>query len=133
MNVPKSPAACCGDLYFGGHFQDHEADWVVAAVATGAIVGGTERAGETAVQRRPNEPTEAAFDVALPRERNGTWHELVVREPPAGGLGKRGREGLTVVLVEGIGMRDKRVEVKGRELLVGKREHVSVHSSSSLP
>jgi hypothetical protein len=28
-----------------------------------------------------------------------------VREPPAGGLGKRGREGLTVVLVEGIGMR----------------------------
>jgi hypothetical protein len=37
-----------------------------------------------------------------------------------------------MVLVEGIGMGDKRVEIQGRELLVAKREHVSAHSGSSL-
>jgi len=107
-------------IHFGGHFQDNEAGWVVAAVASGAIVGGTERAGEAEVKRRPNEPTEAAFDVALTRQDQGTRDECIVREPAVGRLGERCCEGLTIVLVEGIGMGDKRVEVKGRELLVGK-------------
>jgi hypothetical protein len=36
-------------------------------------------------------------------------------------LGNGGEEGLAMVLIEGLGMGDKGVEIKGRELLVGKR------------
>ena len=107
-------------IHFGGHLQHDEAGRVVAGAASGAIVGRTDRAGEAEVQGGADEPTEAAFDVALARQRNGTRRELIVREPPAGGLGKRRGEGVAVVLVEGLGMGDKRLEVKGRELLVGK-------------
>jgi hypothetical protein len=108
-------------IQFGGHFQDDEAGWVVAVVASRAIVGGTERAGEAEVDRGPDEPTEAAFDIALPRQDKGTRCECIMREPPAGRLREEYHEDLTVVLIEGLGMGDKRVEVKGRELLVAKR------------
>ena len=40
-------------IHFGGHFQDDEAGWVVAVAASGAIVGGTERAGEAEVDAWP--------------------------------------------------------------------------------
>jgi hypothetical protein len=36
-----------------------------------------------------------------------------------------------VVLVEKLSMGDKGIEIKGRELLVRKRENVSAHSGSS--
>ena len=48
-----------------------------------------------------------------------------MREPPARGLGEGRGESLAVALVEGVGMGHKRVEVKGRELLVGKGQDVS--------
>jgi len=104
-----------------GHFQDNEAGWVVAAVASGAIVGGTERAGEAEVNGGTNEPAEAAFDVALTRQPNGTRGERIMREPAARRLRERCCEDLAIALVEGLGMGDKRVEVIGRELLVAKR------------
>jgi len=47
-------------------------------------------------------------------------YELVVRQPPAWGFGERRGEGGSVVLVEGLGMGDKGVEITGRELVVGK-------------
>jgi hypothetical protein len=108
-------------LQCGGHCQDDEAGWVVAVVAASALVGGTERAGEAEVYRGPDEPTEAACDVALPRQDQGTRCECIVREPPAGRLREEYHEDLAVVLIEGLGMGDKRVEVKGGELLVAKR------------
>jgi len=52
-------------IHFGGDLQQDQARRVVAAVAAGAIVGGTERAGEAEVKRRSNKPTKATFDVAL--------------------------------------------------------------------
>lgn len=46
---------------------------------------------------------------------------MIVREPPARCLGEwRGEDGV-VALVEDLGMRNKGVEITGRELLVGKR------------
>ena len=108
-------------IQFGSHFQDDEAGWVVAAVASDAIVRRTDRAGEAEVNGGPNEPTEAALNVAFVRQPKGTRSERIVREPAAGRLRERSREDLAIALVEGISMGDKRVEVKGRELLVAKR------------
>jgi hypothetical protein len=68
-----------------------------------------------------NEPTQAAVDIALRRQRNGMRSKLIVRQPPARRLGKWGREGLSVMLIEALSMRDKGVEIEGRELLGGKR------------
>jgi hypothetical protein len=118
-------------IYFGGHLQHDEASRIVAGAAAAIIGRRTERAGEAEVQGGADEPTEAAFDVALGRQLNGTRGELIVRKPPAGRLGKWRREGLAVVLVEGVGMGHKRVEVTGRELLRDKGQNVSAHSSSS--
>ena len=47
--------------------------------------------------------------------------EFLVRQPAARSLGKRRGEGLAVVLVEGIGMGHKGVEITGRALVVKKR------------
>ena len=58
-------------IHFGGHLQDDEAGRVVTGAASGAIVGRTDRAGEAEVNRGADEPTEAAFDVALARQRHG--------------------------------------------------------------
>jgi hypothetical protein len=44
-----------------------------------------------------------------------------MRQPPAWRFGKRGGEGLSVVLIEQLGMGDKGIESKSRELLGGKR------------
>jgi hypothetical protein len=46
---------------------------------------------------------------------------LIVREPPAWRFGKRGGEGLPVVLIEQRRMGNKDVEIEGRELVGGKR------------
>jgi hypothetical protein len=105
----------------GGHCQDDEAGWGVAVLASRALVGGTERAGAAEGERGPDEPTEAAFDVALPRQDKGTRGECIMSEPPAGRLRNESHADLTVVRIEGLGMGDKRVAVKGSELLVAKR------------
>src|SRR5262247_997097 len=105
--------------------------WVVAGTASGPIMRRADRAGEAKVNRGADEPTQATFDIACGRQRERTRHELIVREPPAGGLGERCRKGRAVVLVEGGSMAHKGVEVQGRELLAGKRYAVSAHSSSS--
>ncbi len=118
-------------IHAGGHLQHHQAGRIVAGATSDAIVRRTDRAGEAEVNGGANEPTEAALDVALARQHNGTRGERIVREPPAGHLGESRREGLAVVLVEGFGLGHKRLKVKGRELFVGKGEHVSAHSSSS--
>jgi len=107
-------------IHFGGHFEHDEAGGVVAAAPSGAIIGRTEGAGEAQVKGGAGEPTEAAIDVTLRRECNGMGYELVVRQPPAWGFGERRGEGVSVVLVEGLGMGDKGVEITGRELVVGK-------------
>jgi len=36
------------------------------------------------------------------------------------------------VLIEGLGLGDKRLEVKGHKVLMGKSKNMSAHSSSSL-
>jgi len=64
----------------------------------------TDRASEAEVDSGANEPTEAAIDVALARQHQGTRGEHIVREPPAGRLGKARCEGVAVVLVQDIGM-----------------------------
>jgi hypothetical protein len=77
------------------------------------------RTGE--VQGGADEPTEAAVDVALRRQLNGLGSELIVREPTAGGFGEWRGEGFSVVLIEDFGLSDQGLEIKGRELLLGKR------------
>jgi hypothetical protein len=47
--------------------------------------------------------------------------EFIVREPSPWCLGKRGAEGLSVMLIEKFRMGDEGVEIKGRELPGGKR------------
>lgn len=118
-------------IHFGGHFQHDQAGRVVAVPASGAIVGRTDRAGEAHVNRGPNEPTEAAFDVPLTRQRNGTRCKRLVRAPTARGLGEKRGEGLAHVLVAGVSVGDKRLKITGRELLMGKRYAVSAPSGSS--
>jgi hypothetical protein len=73
------------------------------------------------VQGGANEPTEVTVDVALRRQLNGLGSELIVREPTAGSFGKWHGEGLSVVLIEDLGLGDQGVEIKSRELLLGKR------------
>jgi hypothetical protein len=46
--------------------------------------------------------------------------EFVVREPTARGFGEWCGEGEAVVLIESLGMGDKGIEIKGREL-VGRK------------
>ena len=118
-------------IHVGGHFEHDEAGRVVAGAASGPIMRRAERAGEAKVNRGADEPTQATFDIACGRQRERMRRELIVREPPAGGLGERGRKGLAVVLVESGSMAHKGVKVQGRELLAGKRYAVSAHSSSS--
>jgi len=78
-----------------------------------------------------DEPTEATVDIALRGERNGMGYECIVRQPPARCLGKRGGEGVAVVLGEERSLGAKGVESTGRELVVGKRENVSAPSRFS--
>ena len=106
---------------FDGHFEHDKTDRVVAAATSSAIIGRAQRAGEAKVQRRADEPTEAAVDLTLRGQRNGMRGELIVREPPARCLGKRDGEGVAIALVEGLGMGNKGIEIKGRELIGGKR------------
>ncbi len=47
--------------------------------------------------------------------------EFVVREPTARGFGEGCGEGDSVLLIESMGMGDKGVEIKGRELVGSKR------------
>src|SRR5215217_3448226 len=72
-----------------------------------SIMGCTERAGGAQINRRADKPTESAFDIALRRQRQGAGTKVIVREPPAGGLGERCRKGLAVVLVEGLSLAHK--------------------------
>ena len=51
----------------------------------------------------------------------GMGDKLIVRNPAAGGFGEWRGEPLSVVLIEGIGLGDKGVEIKGGELIGGKR------------
>jgi len=107
-------------IHFGGHLEDDEARRIVTRAASGAIVGRTDRAGKTEVKGGADTPTEAAFDVALCRQRQGAGYELIVREPTARGFGEKRGESRAVELMQGVGMGHKGVEIKGRELLVGK-------------
>jgi hypothetical protein len=118
-------------IHVGGYFEHDEAGWVVAGAASGPIMRRADRAGEAKVNRGADEPTQATFDIACGRQRERTRRELIVREPPAGGLGERCRKGLALLLVEGGSMAHKGVEVQGRELLAGKRYAGSAHSNSS--
>src|SRR6266446_3511787 len=104
----------------GGHFEHDEARGGVARAASGAVGGCTEGAGEAEVKGGAGEPTEATVDIALRRQFNGMGRKCIVRQPPARVFGKRRAEGVSVVLVESMGMGDKGVEIQGRELLVGK-------------
>src|SRR2546425_4685616 len=70
-------------IHFGGHFDHDEAGRVVAASASGAIVGCTQGAGEAEVQGGADEPTDAAVDIALGGELNGMGRKFIVRQPPA--------------------------------------------------
>jgi hypothetical protein len=108
-------------IHFSRHFQDDQTGGVVAAAATGTVVRGAQRAGEAEVQGGAEEPTEAAVDIALRRQLNGMGRKVIVREPATGSFGEWRGEGLPVVLVEGLGLGDQGVEIKGRELLGGKR------------
>jgi hypothetical protein len=105
----------------GCHFQDHEARRVLAAAASGAIVGRTDGAGEAEVNLGPNQPTVAAIDISRRRECQGTGRKVVVREPTTRGLRERHGERLAVALVQARGMGHECFEVKRREVLVGKR------------
>src|SRR5262249_48598293 len=87
-------------IHFGDHFEHDEAGRVVAASASGAIIGRTQGAGEAEVDGGADEPTEAAVDFALRGELNGMRGKLIVREPPAGYFGKRCGEDVAVVLIE---------------------------------
>jgi hypothetical protein len=73
------------------------------------------------VQGSADEPTETAVDIALSSELNSMGGEFIVREPSPWCLGKRGAEGLSVMLIEKFRMGDEGVEIKGRELPGGKR------------
>ena len=108
-------------IHFGGHFEQDEAGGVVAGSASSAVIGCTQGSSKAEVHGGANEPTQAAVDIALRRQRNGMRSKLIVRQPPARRLGKWGREGLSVMLIEALSMRDKDVEIEGRELLGGKR------------
>jgi hypothetical protein len=70
-------------IHFGGHFEHDKAGRVVAASASGAIVGRTQGAGEAEVQGGADEPTDAAVDIALGGELNGMGRKFIVRQPPA--------------------------------------------------
>src|SRR5712691_3025820 len=108
-------------IHFDGHFEYDEAGRVEATSTSGAIAGRTQGAGEAEVQGGADEPTETAVDIALRGERNGMGREFIMRQPPAWVFEKRGGEGVTVVLIEGLSMGDKGVEIKGRELVGRKR------------
>src|SRR5262245_56836239 len=83
--------------------------------------GCTQGTGEAEVQGDADAPTEATVDIALRRQRNGMGGEFVVREPTARGFGEWCGEGEAVVLIESLGMGDKGIEIKGRELVGRKR------------
>ena len=105
----------------GGHFEHDKTGRIVAQATAAAVGGGTQGTGEAEVQGGTDKPTEAAIDIALRRQRNGMWREYIVREPAARGFGAWCGEGVSVVLIEDMGMGDKSVEGKGRELLGRKR------------
>jgi len=107
-------------IHFCGDFEHDEAGGVVAGSASGTIVRRTDRTGEAKVNRRADEPTEAAIDVAFGRQRDGARRELIVREPPARDLGKGRGKHLQVVLIQSVCMAHKRLKIKGCELIVGK-------------
>lgn len=83
-------------------------------------MGCTEGAAKAEVDGGADEPTEPPIDVALACQREGTRGELIMRQPAAGGLGKRRRTRLQMLLIERLRVGHKRLEVKGRELLRGK-------------
>src|SRR5262249_33705836 len=64
-------------------------------------------------------------------QRQAAGRKVVVGEPTPRGLRERRGERLAVTLVEDVGVGHKRLEVKGRALLVGKRSDVSAHRGSS--
>lgn len=108
-------------IHFGGHFEHDEAGRVVTIAPSGTIIGCTQSSGEAEVQGSPDEPTETPVDIALRGDLKGMGREFIARNPAARGFGERGDEGLAIVLIEDLGMGDKGVEIKGRELLGRKR------------
>jgi hypothetical protein len=108
-------------IHFGRYFQHDQTGRVVAASTSGAVIGRTQGACEAEIQGGADKPTEVAIDMALRRQFNGMGGELIVRQPTARGFGKWGGEGLSVVLIEDLGLGDQGIEIKGRELLVEKR------------
>jgi len=76
---------------------------------TGEVYGGADQ------------PAEAAVDIALRSELNSLRAKLIVREPAAWRFGERRGEGLSIMLIEKLGMGDKGIEIKSREWLGGKR------------
>jgi hypothetical protein len=89
--------------------------------ASAAIIGSTQRTGETEVYRGADEPAEAAIDMALRSKLNGLRAKVIVREPAAWRFGEQRGEGLSVALIEKRRMGNKGVEIKGREWLGRKR------------
>jgi len=116
-------------IHLGGYLQKDETGGVIAVAASGAVSGRTERAGEAQVHRGTDKPTEAAFDVALLGQCQRPGRKAIMRQPAAGVRGEGREKGLAVMLVEGLGMGDKGVEVKGRALLVSKREDGSAQGA----
>src|SRR6058998_2940295 len=62
--------------------------------------------GEAEVKGGAGAPTEATVDITLRRQFNGMGRKFIVRQPPARVLGKRRAEGVSVVLIESMGMGD---------------------------
>jgi len=104
----------------------------IVAVATFFGRGGSkEGAGEAAIDRRTNQPTEAPLDLTLRGEFERAGPEVVMREPAVGGLREGGGEGLQGALVQLSSLFHERLQVKGPDMLRGQRQFLAAHGGSS--
>jgi hypothetical protein len=120
-----------GAIHPAGHLQENDARGIVAGAAFRGIVEGNERAGEVQSDRRADQPTEASLDLTLGGEFERARSELVMREPALGGLGEGESEGFQAVLVQLGSFVHKRLQITGRDLLLGQRKCLAAYGSSS--
>jgi hypothetical protein len=120
-----------GAIHPAGHLQETGASGIVAVAAFLGIVGGKERAGEAQIDRRADQPTESPLDRTFGGEFDRARSALVVREPALGGLREGESEGLRGVLVQWGSFCHKRLQIKGREVLLGQRKCRAAHGGSS--